>query len=365
MRLLFLNEHLDYGSTTSYTQDLALALLERGDQVQICTAGGALREDFQKQGVETYLTRFNLLSFRMLRSLLKEYDPELIHVQSLHSLPFGRRIIGGLRKPYVVSVHRRPGAESPRLDGSSLCGIIATNELIREALVNEQGLPKWLIRVIRRGVNLAHLKPEAAALEERLDGRLPVIGSVGRLQRSKGHHTLIAAARLVLDRGAEAHFAIVGEGEEEPDLRALVKRLDLQHHVTFTPHVPRLSELYKLFDIVALPVLRSGVGVTALEAMAMAKPVIASGVGEMLHLIEDGRTGFLIPEGDAGALASRICELIANPGLMASLGRRARQAVEEGFALRPMVESTVEFYAQALASHREGQLEEGRARWRR
>ena len=352
MKILFLNQKLDYGSATSYTVDLALALKEGGDEVRLCTSGGDLSENLQKQGVETYRVKFNFFSFRKLVDFLREYNPEIVHVQSLSSMKFARRIIRRLQKPYLVTVHRRPTRRSTQIAGKLICGVIGLNEVIREFLVNEQNLPKSLVRVIRRGVRMPGGKPEMTPTGR--PGGIPVVGSVGRLSREKGHHCFINAAAKVLERGVEAHFAIIGEGEEESRLRALVKNLDLHYHITFSPHLTDYKQLYRLFDIVALPVLSSGVGVTALEAMAMGKPLIASAVGELLHIVEDRKTGLLVPEDNADALADRIVELIQSPELMSSLGLQARAWVEKNFELKPMVSETRIYYQEILTRLKEG-----------
>jgi glycosyltransferase involved in cell wall biosynthesis len=350
MRLLLLNEKLDFTSTSSYNLDLATSLQRLGDEVRLCITGGALRDVFREQGIETYCARLNFLSFRKLIQFLREYSPELIHVQNQRSAPFALRFSRRLGIPHVVTVHRVPAPDSPRLSHPQLAGVIAVSEVIRAALVNDQGIPKSLVRVIRHGVNLDVLKPEPSGREAPAGERrrLPVIGSIGRLAHVKGHHVLIEAARHVLNRGVEAMFMIVGDGPEEPALRQMVRGLKLEHNVTFSPHLPGLSALYRIFDIVVVPTLRGGVGATALEAMAMGKPVVASAVGEILHLIQDRRTGLLFPESDSRALADRITELARDPELARSLGAEARAHVAEEFALAPMVKATRQFYEDAL-----------------
>jgi glycosyltransferase involved in cell wall biosynthesis len=353
MRILFVNQRVDYASATSYSLDLATGLLEKGDDVQLCTLGGDFIRDFEAVGIETYRVRFNPFAYRRLLGFLREYDPELVHVQSLRSLPTGRRLATHLRRPFIVTVHRSPLPDAPLLRSRYLGGVIAVNEVIREKLVNLQNLPKQSVRVIPRGIRFPRPRSWGSG-EERPADHIPVVGSVGRLERHKGNHLLIAAARKVLDMGVEAHFAIVGEGEEERRLRALVKELGLEEHVTFSPPLSSRSEIYGLFDLVALPVLSSGVGVSALEAMAMGKPLLASGVGEMLHLVQDGRTGLLVPEGNVEVLADRIAGLIRNPAWMESLGRQARQWVETHFALEPMVNETRAYYRDVLVGERAG-----------
>ncbi len=361
MRLLFINEKLGYTGTSSYTLDLAVALRKGGDEIRISTTGGDLREAFKDLGIETYFVKFNPFSWWKLIQFLRDYQPELVHIQNLRSSAFGRKIAKKLRIPYVVTVHRAPHAAAPRLEDPLLAGVIAVNEVIREALVNNQGVPKSIIRVIHRGVDTEVLAPERAPAAGQGSapgtGMIPVVGSVGSITRVKGHHVFLRAARRVLDQGVEAMFAIVGEGEDEPYLRKIVKELGLEYNVTFSPHIPSRRELYRTFDIVVVPTLRGGVGSTALEAMSMGKPVIATAVGEMLHIVQDGKTGLLVSEGDEAALASRILELLARPDLRNSLGEDARLYVVENFSLTPMVKATREFYEEVRGRIEERELE--------
>lgn len=353
MRLLFINERLNFAGTSSYTLDLACALKKAGDEVRVCALGGDLRRVFTELGIESYLVRFNPFSFRQLLEFLREFDPDLIHFQNLRSAPFGLRLVRKLKIPYLVTVHRAPDETSPRVEGPLLAGVIAANEIIREALVNHLRIPKTLIRVIHRGVDTLALSPELAGLPSPERGWIPVVGSVGNLTRVKGHHVFLRAARQVLDSGVEAMFALVGEGEDEPYLRRLTRELGLESHVTFSPHIASRRELYRTFDVVVVPTLRGGVGSTALEVMSMAKPVVASAVGELLHIIQDGKTGLLTPEGDAESLAGRIRELLVDADLRRSLGEAARAYIVDNFALEPMVKSTRELYEEVCLRHAE------------
>jgi glycosyltransferase involved in cell wall biosynthesis len=350
VRILFVNQRLDYASASSYSLDLGSALKAVGYDVRLCTIGGPLLQRFRDHGIETYLAKFNYFSYRKLIQFLREFAPDLIHVQNARSTHFGQRISSKLRVPHIVSVHRTPRENSPSLAHPLLAGVAASNEVIREFLVNDQGLDKKLIRVIKHGVNVDILKPDAVGQPSQApDGasarpKIPVIGAVGRLTPIKGHHIFLQAARRVLDANVEAMFMIVGEGEAESGLRRLARELSLEASVTFSPHIPGRRELYRIFDVVVLPTLRGGVGTTALEAMAMGKPVIASAVGEVLHLVQNEKNGLLVPESDPQALAERIIDLLHHPERARTLGAAARNYVTENLTLETMVKGTREFY---------------------
>jgi glycosyltransferase involved in cell wall biosynthesis len=299
--------------------------------------------------------KFNILSLPRLLEFLREYGPDIIHVQNRQGLGFGRRLSEKLRVPHIVTVHRVPLADMPRLDHPLLAGVIAANEQIRETLVNAHGLAKSMIRVIPRGVDIDLLAPECGRDAPNCGGSyLPTFGSIGSLTALKGHDVFLRAARKVIDLGIDALFAAVGEGTEEKALRRLAASLKLEGKVTFSPHIPSRRDLFGLFDIVVVPTLRGGVGSTVLEAMSMGKPVIASAVGEILHIVQDQKTGLLVREGDADSLAERMVRLLRSPDLCRSLGVAARAEIVERFPLSAMVARTRAFYEEVLVRNAEG-----------
>ncbi len=357
MNILFVNRRLGYQSTTTYTYELARALSARGHKLKLSTMGGDLREWFHHGGVDLLTVKFNYFSFRRLMKFLAEFDPDLIHIQNLRSLPLGHRLSERLQRPHLVTIHHVPEVDSiaTQLPHWLLTGVIAANEDIRESLVNDHRISKELIRVIPPGINLDRFvpgptpaPPPTGSSRGLTPGRLPVVGTIGRLDPLKGFHYFLNAVRKVVDRGWEAMFVIVGEGEEERFLRQEAKELRIEKRVTFAPPLPDIVDLYRTFDMVVVPTQRGGVGLTALEAMAMAKPVVASAVGEMLNIVVDEKTGFLVPEGDVNGLADRIVRLLENPQLAIEQGKAGRRRVEEFYSLPPMVGATEALYREIM-----------------
>jgi glycosyltransferase involved in cell wall biosynthesis len=346
MRLVFANQKLSYSSASTYSFDLVRNLLARKHSGKLCTTGGELRETFRKSGIDSYTVRFNFFSFRKLIELLREFQPQLIHSLSLRSYDLGVKIASSLGIAHLVTVHHVPAPGAAHIGGDLLRGVIAVNEAVREALVNDLGVAKGLIRVIRSGIDLTRFAPREIPFGCR--DAIPVIGSIGRMEALKGFQYLVAAARRVLDSGREAHFVIVGEGPEESALRRQIRELALEKHVTICPPLPDLAEILGNFDVVVLPLLRGGVGLTVIEAMAMARPVVTTAVGEMLQLIADGRTGLLVGERDEDAIAQRIIDLLDRPETAQALGAEARRWVEEHYSLKAMVDGTEEFYGELV-----------------
>ena len=195
--------------------------------------------------------------------------------------------------------------------------------------------------MIRSGVSLEKFSAGSPSLSS---GRVPVIGSLGRLDPVKGYSYLIPAARKVLDSGHDAMFVICGEGEDETNLRRQIKELDLEKVVTLCPPMPDMPELVRNFDIVVVPTLRGGVGLAALEAMTMARPVVASAVGEIVQFVTDEQSGILVRPRDPDALAEKIVSLLEHPEEARRLGKNAREWVDKNLPLSQMVNATEAFY---------------------
>ena len=173
-----------------------------------------------------------------------------------------------------------------------------------------------------------------AAAKDLLElGPEPLLLYVGRLQPIKGLETLLdAMARL-----PEATLLIIGGDQDEPDnghgsgLREQVRALGLSRRVRFLGAQPqrRLRLFYAAADATVMPSYYESFGMVALEAMACGSPVVASRVGGLTTTIQDGVTGYLVPEGDPAALADRVASLLADDEARARMSREATRWANE------------------------------------
>jgi glycosyltransferase involved in cell wall biosynthesis len=118
----------------------------------------------------------------------------------------------------------------------------------------------------------------------------------------------------------------------------------LKDRVVLAGQREEIPELLSLMDVFMMPSLQEGLGTAALEAMAAAKPVIASNVGGLSEAVVDGRTGLLVPPGDAAALARAILQLMNDPGKMSAVASNAGKHVRDRFSCEAMVEGTIAVY---------------------
>jgi len=166
----------------------------------------------------------------------------------------------------------------------------------------------------------------------------------------KGHAVLIDAMPAVLARFPDARLLIVGEGKMEASLKKQAAGLGLEQRVIFLPSVNRTADILPMLDIFILPSLQEGLGLSAMEAQAAGVPVVASRVGGLASLIEDGRTGRLVEPRNSGQLAEAVLDLLEHPQDAEAMGRRARAFIEREYSAEQMARDTVKMYEKILSA---------------
>jgi D-inositol-3-phosphate glycosyltransferase len=235
-------------------------------------------------------------------------------------------------------VARGPHEREPALRIAEETRIVADADLVvaatgveRARLVQDYGASPGRITVVPCGVDTELFRPGArqqARAELGLDGG-PLLLYVGRIAPIKGLETLLQAVARLRASGPAARLLVVGGDTDEAldgheaALRRQAAGLGLDGAVSFVGAQPqeRLRAYYVAADVTVLPSYYESFGMVALEAMACASPVIASRVGGLTVTVRDGVTGFLVPEGDAAALAERITTVLVDPDLRWRVGR--------------------------------------------
>lgn len=210
------------------------------------------------------------------------------------------------------------------------------------------------IHVIPNGIDTGCFKPMernevlAEALLEVESRRSKVIGFVGELREKKGLATLLAGYAQ-LAKKMPLSLLIIGEIREGEDKKLFeeFRSANPQLPITVTGHVPHndLPAYYSLMDVFVHPSLRDGMPNAVLEAMACGKPVIATPVGGVLDVIEDGVNGFFVNVNDADALAEKIAEVLNQPEKRKAVGRYARETVLSQFTLEQELQANLKIYA--------------------
>jgi glycosyltransferase involved in cell wall biosynthesis len=218
------------------------------------------------------------------------------------------------------------------------------------------GVTADALRVIPNGVDSGHFRPDRRSDRPAILTRLgfesfrePIlVGAAGNLRPVKGYDVLLEAASLALRRVPQLRFAIWGEGPARPALEAAVSRLGLAGRLVFPGRIPDPAASLAACDLFVQPSRSESFGLAAAEAMACGVPVIASAVGGLTDLIEDGITGLLTAPDSPAGLATSIAYLADDPGLRNRMGAAARERIVNRFTLETMVQSYKVLYENLM-----------------
>jgi glycosyltransferase involved in cell wall biosynthesis len=354
LQVLLLAGRFEVRGSCAYTLRLAAGLEKQNIAARIVTPDARLVESRVRGRLRIAEVRrlgtpvWGQLADRFLLSEARREPPHVIHIQTLRAHRYGSGLARRLGRPYVLTVHKHPDENAAlRIDRRDCRQIIAVSESVRDELLRRCGLPAELVTVIPSGVDTTVPADVHLPLEP---GRVPVIGTAGPLEAVKGLPWFLGAAQHVLEVRSDVEFLVAGAGPEEANLRRVARELGIAEKVTFVPYLLSFTESLAATDIFVLPSLQQGLGTIMLEAMALSRPVIATSVGGIASVIQDGESGLIVPPQNSGELARRILELLDQPALARALGTRAREIVVERYNVETMVERTAEIYRHVAAA---------------
>jgi glycosyltransferase involved in cell wall biosynthesis len=220
-----------------------------------------------------------------------------------------------------------------------------------EQKIREEGRRGVPVSLIYNGVDLQRYSHQQPCCTLHDDYSIPedsqIVGVVARLEAEKGHRTLLDAWPLVLAAQPQARLLIVGEGSERDSLEAQAASLGVLDRVVFTGRREDVPAVTAALDVAVLPSYREAQGLSVLEAMALSRPVVASNVGGIPEMIEDGVSGLLVPPNDPEALAVAIVRLLSDHPYADMIARRGHDLAHERFCIEQMVNSIETLYDEA------------------
>jgi glycosyltransferase involved in cell wall biosynthesis len=233
--------------------------------------------------------------------------------------------------------------------------VLTTSQRIADRLSAELHIPASRVTCVATGVDLARFKPEVkGTLREELglEPNVALVGMISVLRSWKGHATFFeAAARLLKDSARPVHFVIAGDGPGRQEQTKKIAKAPWTGHVTLLGHRADVPNVLASLDVLVLPsYAHEGIPQIILQAQAMARAVVATTVGGIPEVVEDGVTGLLVAPREADALAAKIEALLDDPGLRSRLGRAARESIEKHHSLDAMGERVLALYGELYHS---------------
>lgn len=357
--------HPYVGGAEKQALELSAALRARGAEVRVLTrrVPGLPRKD-EARGVPilrlwclgsgfTNAATFMLSSFAWLLVMADSYDA--IHVHLAGSPALAAALAGWLlQKPVVVKLGGGRGigelAASAKTAGGRLklrllAALRPRFVAVAKDLADEaaQYLGPVPLEVLPNGVDVERYRPAAAPEKTAMRARLGwpeglAFLYVGRLSWEKKLPWFVETWGAVLKESpSQAFCAFVGEGPEADAIREAARRAGVSDKVLVLPPMEAIWTAYAASDVFVLPSVSEGLSNALLEAMASGLAVLASRVGGTPEAVEDGRTGYLFVASDAEDLKKALHRLLEQPGLALAMGRAARAAAEERYAMERVV----------------------------
>jgi glycosyltransferase involved in cell wall biosynthesis len=360
-RVMIVNSTLHIGGAEQVAATLSALLDRRSFDVSACylKEPGLVADQMLRAGVDLVPVpglvpgRKDYFTSLKLRRLIRERRIQVIHTHDIHGLIDGavcRMLMPGLRHAHTFHFGNYPHRKRhhKRIEGTlwRIPDVLVAVGHVQAAAIREfYGIPQDRLRILWNGVDdpgTAGIDTELAKLK--VPG-VPLIGSISTLIEQKGVPHLLEAAAVLRQSGERFHLVIAGHGVLKEQLQEQARTLGLSDHVRFLGWVSEASrKLLPVCDIFVQSSLWEAMSVVVLEAMAAAKPMVVTTVGENPHVVVAGETGLTVPPGNAQALADALRRLLRDPALAGQLARSARRRYEELFTTQHMVRAHEALY---------------------
>jgi glycosyltransferase involved in cell wall biosynthesis len=368
VRILLLSTSMGMGGADKLLMTAAQAMQSHGHSVRIVslTALGPMGLQAQSLGIPTESLNMprGLPDPRALVRLIRlahSWKPDVVHSHMVHANLMARVLRLFVRVPALVStIHNineggRARMLAYRLSNGLVDHMTIVSEAAADRFVSEGIVPRRLLTVIPNGVDVDLFgNPSSHARETMRESLGPSQGfiwlAVGRFEVAKDYPTMLQAFAMVRDREPKAVLLLVGRGSLQQETEALVGKLGLGDSVRFLGVRHDVPMLMSAADAYVMSSAWEGMPMVLLEAAAASLPIVATRVGGNDEVVQEGETGFLVPPGDAEALAKtmiRMMQLSSNQ--RRAMGARGREHVRKQYGLDRVAERWESLYREILS----------------
>lgn len=371
IRVLYVVENTTFGGGERGFGQLSTAINKnRFQPLMAAHPGGQLEKLAHKQGVRFFpldmSSKFNVKTIAKLSKIIKENRINIVHSMGSRADFFARiacrnilsaRVIctiAMLVEGYDVSGLRKAFYKFADWYSSRyVAHYITVSEALKLSLVRKHKIPEEKVSLIYNGVELDRYNPEkfkSSGLRQSLGIKddYTIVGSVGRLVYQKGFRYLIEAARILHQKNFKIRVVIVGQGPEENNLKHMAETCGIINICAFMGQRFDIPQLLADFDIFVLSSVLEGLPRVVIEAMAMAKPIVATDLDGVREELVHNRTGLIVQPENPEALAETIIQLIKNKKKADQLGIEARKSARLRFDLKQTVSNVEKLYQSVL-----------------
>lgn len=335
-------------------------------QVLCLVEGGVFEPVIRAMGVPvTILGKRPGVDLRMAWRLwrwLRQQRPTVVHTHLFTADTWGRLAARLAGVPLVFStvhsvnswqgnVHRLVDRTLARVSTR----LIACTALVADKLAREDGIAAARIVTLANGVDLARFVDVTAVdIEEALaaPGTSPWLAVLGRLEPVKGQSYLLECLALLRERQTDFRCVLIGEGPDRNTLARRIVELGLQDRVFLAGFQAQVPEWLAAVDVLVIPSRWEGLPMALLEAMALAKPVVAHTVGGIPDVVRDGQEGLLVPPNHPRAMVDALQRMLVDADFRRAAGARALERVTAHYSAQSLAQDYEALYRDAMSEHR-------------
>ena len=352
-----------------YETTLVAGDVGRGEASMAFVADRAGVDVVRLRGLSRELSplRDAVAAWRLAR-IIRKVRPDVVHTHTAKAGAVGRMaaLLAGPRRPVVVHTFHghvlrgyfgRAGTLVFRAIETVLARVtdrlVAVSPEVRDELVSLGVARPERFSVIRLGIELeprVAFDGDVVEIRRRLGigEETFVVGWFGRMTAVKRTDDLSTALAALRERGVDALLLLVGDGDDRDRLEQRAHGLGLARSCLFLGYQEDVAAWYAICDAIVLTSASEGTPVTIIEALAAGRAVVATAVGGVPDVVDEGETGFLVPPGDTDALAERLELLARDPGRRAEMGRTGRERVLRRYAVERLVDDVDALYRELL-----------------
>jgi glycosyltransferase involved in cell wall biosynthesis len=358
MRILHTESSLGWGGQEIRVLTEARGVARRGHHVAIAAPAHsriyAAAPEYGVARVELPIARRSLRGLAAMRAHLAStsYDVVNTHSSTDSWLAALARALGGSKAAIVRTRHISaplPRNAPTRWLYRQAAHIVTTGERLKRQVVEETGVDASRVTSIATGIDLARFQPgdrSAARAAVELPATAPIVGIVATLRSWKGHAYLLEAVTGMARK--DVHIAVVGDGPQREALLAKARELGVEDRTHFAGNRADVTPWLRAFDVFCLPsYANEGVPQALMQAMACALPVVTTYVGSITELVDDGRTGLIVPPKDALALRGALEALLGDEPRRRALGEGALREAHERLGEDVMVDAMIRVFESA------------------
>jgi glycosyltransferase involved in cell wall biosynthesis len=384
IKVLRVIARLNMGGPALHVAYLTAGLAERGYDTTLVAGSLARGEDsmaFVAEGRGVEVVKIDELHreispfrdivavFRLAR-LIRSERPQILHTHTAKAGAIGRLaalVAGPAGPPIVVHTfhgHVLHGYFDPfrtrvfrlleRFLARSSTALVAVSPQVRDDLVALHVAPAEKFTVVRLGIELDEriaIDEEMRVEARRVMGIPPerfAVGWVGRMTGVKRTDDVVRAFAALRARGVDACLCVVGDGPDREQVERRAHELGVIRDCLFLGYQEEVARFFAVFDALVLSSVNEGTPVVAIEALAAARPVVATRVGGVPDVVTDGVDGFLVEQGDVDALAERLARLAADPELRRAMGEAGRARMLPRYAVSRLIDDIDRLYRSLL-----------------